>query len=185
MLGSQLDLVNDLVMGTQLSISTGERVTDFLTHRGNRMIPLEVRASASTPRVLSRDARWTDPATGTRHAHALTPCVSPCQYTVPERTLVVLLPFYVRRPVQVNELLRELPRRLREQALLDLYEPVLSTGQLFPHLDNRIIGTVLFYLEPQTFSPGEVVIKAGTPGAAMHVVCSGTRSPARCMDPSG
>jgi len=44
----QLDLVNDLVMGTQLSISTGERVTDFLTHRGNRMIPLEVRARVSS-----------------------------------------------------------------------------------------------------------------------------------------
>jgi hypothetical protein len=44
----QLDLVNDLVMGTQLSISTGERVTDFLTHRGNRMIPLEVCARVSS-----------------------------------------------------------------------------------------------------------------------------------------
>jgi len=73
----------------------------------------------------------------------------------------------------VNELLRELPRRLREQALIDLYEPVLSMGQLFPHLDNRIIGAVLFYLEPQTYSPGEVVIKKGTPGSAMHIVCSG------------
>lgn len=76
--------------------------------------------------------------------------------------------------VQVHELLRELPRRLREQALIDMYEPVLSMGQLFPHLDNRIIGAVLFYLEPQTYSPGEVVIKKGTPGSAMHVVCSGT-----------
>jgi hypothetical protein len=60
---------------------------------------------------------------------------------------------------------------LCEEALVDLYEPMLICGTFFPHMDRRVIGKVLYHLESLCFGPGEMVIARHKPASGLHVVC--------------
>jgi len=76
-------------------------------------------------------------------------------------------------PHNVLTFLAELPRKLKEEALLDLYEPVLACRKFFPRMSPRIVGSVLFYMEPRCFGPGEPVLVAGKPAVGLFLVCNG------------
>ncbi|KAK3240332.1 hypothetical protein CYMTET_49822 [Cymbomonas tetramitiformis] len=76
-------------------------------------------------------------------------------------------------PIQALKLMEELPAKLQEEIMLDLYAPILSTSHMFGHMDSELAGAVLRRLTQRCFVPGEALVYAGKPATAMYVICQG------------
>ncbi|XP_030055593.1 cyclic nucleotide-gated channel alpha-4 [Microcaecilia unicolor] len=72
-----------------------------------------------------------------------------------------------------NEILQNLPERLRAEVAVSVHLPTLSKVPIFQNCEKSLLEELVLKLQPQVYSPGEYVCKKGDIGREMYIIKEG------------
>ncbi|XP_072554151.1 cyclic nucleotide-gated channel alpha-4 [Paramormyrops kingsleyae] len=72
-----------------------------------------------------------------------------------------------------NEILQQLPGRLRTAIAVSVHLPTLSKVTIFQNCETSLLEELVLKLTPQVYSPGEYVCKKGDVGHEMYIIKEG------------
>ncbi|XP_069495717.1 cyclic nucleotide-gated channel alpha-4 [Ambystoma mexicanum] len=72
-----------------------------------------------------------------------------------------------------NDILKNLPERLRAEVAISVHLPTLSKVQIFQNCEKSLLEELVLKLKPQVYSPGEYVCKKGDIGREMYIIKEG------------
>ncbi|KPP72232.1 cyclic nucleotide-gated cation channel alpha-4-like [Scleropages formosus] len=72
-----------------------------------------------------------------------------------------------------NEILQQLPTRLRTTIAVSVHLPTLSKVTIFQNCETSLLEELVLKLTPQVYSPGEYVCKKGDVGHEMYIIKEG------------
>ncbi|XP_069059774.1 cyclic nucleotide-gated channel alpha-4 [Pleurodeles waltl] len=72
-----------------------------------------------------------------------------------------------------NDILQNLPERLRAEVAVSVHLPILSKVQIFQNCEKSLLEELVIKLKPQVYSPGEYVCKKGDIGREMYIIKEG------------
>ncbi|MEE6524445.1 hypothetical protein FKM82_023923, partial [Ascaphus truei] len=72
-----------------------------------------------------------------------------------------------------NQILQNLPEKLRVEVAVSVHMPTLSKVQIFQNCEKSLLEELVLKLKPQVYSPGEYVCKKGDIGREMYIIKEG------------
>ncbi|KAM8976883.1 cyclic nucleotide-gated channel alpha-4 [Pelodytes ibericus] len=72
-----------------------------------------------------------------------------------------------------NQILQNLPQKLRVEVAVSVHLPTLSKVQIFQNCEKGLLEELVLKLKPQVYSPGEYVCKKGDIGREMYIIKEG------------
>ncbi|KAG8453125.1 hypothetical protein GDO86_004808 [Hymenochirus boettgeri] len=72
-----------------------------------------------------------------------------------------------------NEILQNLPEKLRVEVAVSVHLSTLSKVQIFQNCEKSLLEELVLKLKPQVYSPGEYVCKKGDIGREMYIIKEG------------
>eukprot|EP00079_Xenopus_tropicalis_P031616 XP_017945387.1 PREDICTED: cyclic nucleotide-gated cation channel alpha-4 [Xenopus tropicalis] len=72
-----------------------------------------------------------------------------------------------------NDILQNLPEKLRVEVAVSVHLPILSKVQIFQNCEKSLLEELVLKLKPQVYSPGEYVCKKGDIGREMYIIKEG------------
>jgi voltage-gated potassium channel len=79
----------------------------------------------------------------------------------------------VKGGVDDDSILQELPARLRTEISLLINGDIIAKVPFFQNCNNGFITTLVQYLRPEIYMPGDYIITAGDVGTEMYFISQG------------